>query len=59
VFQFIEGWDNPHSRHSAVDYMSPINYERSHYSKELAASPPPLHSTRVTRGSQMRMEFQG
>jgi putative transposase len=25
-----EGWYNPHRRHSALDYLSPINYERSH-----------------------------
>jgi putative transposase len=30
VFEFIEGWYNPHRRHSALDYLSPINYERSH-----------------------------
>jgi putative transposase len=30
VFEFIEGWYNPHRRHSAPDYLSPINYERSH-----------------------------
>ncbi len=41
VFQFIEGWYNPHRRHSALDYQSPINYERNHYSQELTASPPP------------------
>jgi putative transposase len=28
VFDFIEGWYNPHRRHSALDYLSPINYER-------------------------------
>jgi putative transposase len=28
VFQFIEGWYNPHRRHSAIDYQSPINFER-------------------------------
>jgi putative transposase len=31
VFEFIEGWYNPHRRHSALDYLSPINYERSHF----------------------------
>jgi putative transposase len=40
VFEFIEGWYNPHRRHSALDYLSPINYERSHYSEESTASPP-------------------
>jgi len=41
VFEFIEGWYNPHRRHSALDYLSPINYERSQYSEESTASPPP------------------
>jgi putative transposase len=28
VFTFIEGWYNPHRRHSRLDYLSPIDYER-------------------------------
>lgn len=28
VFDFIEAWYNPHRRHSALDYLSPINFER-------------------------------
>ena len=28
VFEFIEGWYNPHRRHSAINYLSPMNYER-------------------------------
>ena len=27
VFQFIEGWYNPHRRHSSIDYLSPNRYE--------------------------------
>jgi putative transposase len=27
VFEFIEGWYNTHRRHSALDYVSPIEYE--------------------------------
>ena len=27
VFAFIEGWYNPHRRHSALDYLSPNRYE--------------------------------
>ncbi len=29
VFESIEGWYNPHRRHSALDYQSPLNYQRS------------------------------
>jgi putative transposase len=32
IFEFIEGWYNPHRRHSALDYQSPINYEQSQLS---------------------------
>ena len=28
VFDFIEGWYNPHRRHSALDYLSPMAYEK-------------------------------
>ena len=30
VFDFIEGWYNPHRRHSALAYQSPIQYEMAH-----------------------------
>ena len=30
VFDFIEGWYNPHRRHSALDYESPMRYELKH-----------------------------
>jgi putative transposase len=30
VFEFIEGWYNPHRRHSALDYLSPNRYEALH-----------------------------
>ena len=30
VFQYIEGWYNPRRRHSALDYRSPIDYEKFH-----------------------------
>ena len=29
IFDFIEGWYNPRRRHSALDYLSPMIYERS------------------------------
>lgn len=28
VFDFIEGWYNPARRHSALDYRSPLDFER-------------------------------
>jgi len=31
VFEYIEGWYNPHRLHSALDYRSPERYEREHH----------------------------
>ena len=31
IFDFIEGWYNPRRRHSAIDYCSPIQFERTYY----------------------------
>jgi putative transposase len=28
IFDFLEGWYNPHRRHSSIGYLSPMNYER-------------------------------
>ena len=36
VFDFIEGWYNPHRRHSALGYQSPSAFERE--SRELVGS---------------------
>jgi putative transposase len=41
IFDFIEGWYNPHRRHSALDYHSPINYERIQQQQNLTASSTP------------------
>lgn len=31
VFEFIEGWYNPQRRHSALGYLSPIDFERRYH----------------------------
>ncbi|MXW39422.1 MAG: transposase [Acidobacteria bacterium] len=28
VFEFIEAWYNPHRRHSALGYLSPVDFEQ-------------------------------
>ncbi len=30
IFEFLEGWYNLHRRHSALDYESPVSYEKKH-----------------------------
>jgi len=30
VFEYIEGWYNPHRRHSALGYQSPAEFEPNH-----------------------------
>ena len=45
IFEFIEGWYNPHRRPSALDYLSPINYERSHSKDAGYRSPTPSIET--------------
>jgi putative transposase len=43
IFEFIEGCYNPHRRHCARDYHSPINYERIH---QIEIPPSPSPSTK-------------
>ena len=43
VFDFIEGFYNPRRRHSAIGYLSPINFERKHTSINTARKRLPLH----------------
>src|SRR6266852_561500 len=48
IFDFIEGWYNPRRRHSALDYLSPMIYERSRGTSDRTV---PFRSTIDTRGA--------
>ena len=37
IFEWIEGWYNPTRRHSALDMLSPYDYETRHTAAESAA----------------------
>lgn len=50
VFDFIEGWYNPHRRHSALGYQSPNAFE--HESQELGGSAPEPPFMNESRGRQ-------
>jgi putative transposase len=39
VFQYIEGWYNPHRRHSRLSYLSPVEFERRHLALPKTQSP--------------------
>jgi putative transposase len=36
IFEWIEGWYNPHRRHSSLGYRSPVKYERAHAARRAA-----------------------
>lgn len=54
VFDFIEGWYNPRRRHSSLDCLSPIAYEKRELSPDEQAVNSPPH-----RGNSSRSGPQG
>jgi putative transposase len=45
IFDFIEGWYNPHRRHKALGQMSPVNYERRYRTHSFVTSAKPSTKT--------------
>lgn len=50
VFQFIEGWYNSRRRHSALGYLSPVEFERRH---EAGRATPELAELEFGGGSEV------
>jgi hypothetical protein len=47
IFRYIEGWYNPHRRHSALGQRSPLAFEQAHaITSEAAQVPNPTGSTK-------------
>jgi len=51
LFDFIEGWYNPHRRHSALGYESPLRYERFHAAEALLTTAPRPAAAALPPGS--------
>lgn len=45
VFEYIEGWYNPHRRHSSIDYHSPMRYERLYHRASQTPKSQPVHQS--------------
>ena len=37
IFRYLEGWYNPHRRHSAIGHLSPVNFENRYHQEQEAA----------------------
>ena len=47
LFRYVEGWYNTHWRHSAIGYLSPVNFEKSY----AQAARFPKHPPSTKRGN--------
>jgi putative transposase len=60
VFEWIEGWYNPHRRHSSIGYLSPIEFERRHAVevglRGSAPEPPFMNEKREQEGLALESE---
>jgi putative transposase len=52
VFQFIEGWYNPHRLHSGLGYLSPVEFERRATDEVLLNSVDVNRSQETTAGDR-------
>jgi len=43
VFTFIEGWYNPHRRHSSIGYISPVQFDKQHPQATALPKPETVH----------------
>ncbi len=42
IFRYVEGWYNPHRRHSALGQQSPLAFERAYAARLLSPPVPAL-----------------
>jgi len=54
LFSFIEGWYNPHRRHSGIGYRSPIIYEQIHREQSRTSPDSELSTAGQRRGRSRR-----
>jgi len=54
IFDYIEGWYNPHRRHSALGYESPLRYERLHAAEASVTPSPEKSGAALAPGAAIR-----
>lgn len=54
IFEWIEGWYNPHRRHSGLGYRSPVNYESAHHQARVRMAELPLPAATEPTSGKIR-----